>query len=626
MKFVESLRQRLDRLHWGGRLVLTVWLIGMAIRLADVFLIRPLCPFSIEGAAEGTGRCLNLFNDNGAMFGAAQLIRHGNVGYNPLYYVLSGGGLAPTIGKPPITVLWMALVAWFGSGSMIAVVIAEAILVAGVYYAVRFFANKRAASITAQVLVVVLIGLRIAGGDSVMTIRVACVLFASAAIPLSMVYAHRIGGTALAVVVGLIVAVNPAIWANDSMMNVEVSVVVAVPLLLLAHQYLLDTWSPIASLGFGLACAWAAFSRYELMLAVVALALGTVIAARSHLRLALIRVGTGMVVFVISMASLFGWSGSRSNTPGGGLFAPLGSVLIQSACDNAFYGGSRGLYDISCISNPKSMTVTRPIRLGDAVDQLVGAKGYGDDVMSPDNPVRNFGLKNPPLDIYPGVVPRDPAKLRASFSQLFGYDDKGRLGVGVTVDGKVNNNANEIIQPGHRVTFVLNMAYLAVDEKRSGGILARRAFVFLNEHRSDLPETMAIRVARVFGLYRLHHSIEVNAHVEGQGLFATIASLPFVWASLLATPFAIRIMRRRRLPWFPPLAFGIQMLLVVAGTYGIMRYRASWDVASAVYLGVVIVGAKRLRPRSEDHAVDEIAAGPESLAPAEPAPAETASA
>lgn len=122
----------------------------------------------------------------------------------------------------------------------------------------------------------------------------------------------------------------------------------------------------------------------------------------------------------------------------------------------------------------------------------------------------------------------------------------------------------------------------------------------LNTHKKNIPRLVTLRVARMWDLYRFDQNIEFNGALEGRG----------IWQSRLATlqyfamlPFAILglvLIKLRKDPILPFLAFALSVTITAAMTFGITRYRAPVDAllpvlagGALVWLGKMIVGYRR---------------------------------
>jgi len=118
------------------RTVAAIWAVGLAIRLWDVFGYRPTCaPGSSIGVLGAS--CYTLKGDAAGFFGAAHLVRLGEVGMNPLLYNVSGGRLVATASKPPLGVAWLALVGWLGDSPWLGQTIVSVLLVGVIALTVR---------------------------------------------------------------------------------------------------------------------------------------------------------------------------------------------------------------------------------------------------------------------------------------------------------------------------------------------------------------------------------------------------------------------------------------------------------------------------------------------------------
>jgi hypothetical protein len=104
----------------------------------------------------------------------------------------------------------------------------------------------------------------------------------------------------------------------------------------------------------------------------------------------------------------------------------------------------------------------------------------------------------------------------------------------------------------------------------------------------------------MWDLYRFDQNIEFNGALEGRG----------IWQSRLATlqyfamlPFAILglvLIKLRKDPILPFLAFALSVTITAAITFGITRYRAPVDAllpvlagGALVWLGKMVVGYRR---------------------------------
>jgi hypothetical protein len=171
----------------------------------------------------------------------------------------------------------------------------------------------------------------------------------------------------------------------------------------------------------------------------------------------------------------------------------------------------------------------------------------------------------------------------------------GEPGLGVWVDGLVVSDPNLVVEAGQTVTFKTNLFFLMSDEFLTSQVMEKQSRAYISEHAKDLPSAVVARLGRVLGLYRTNQSIQVNAKVEGQGTIATVGGLLMLWIGLLCMPFALVKLRRAGASLVPLWAPFVQVLIVCAATYGIIRYRLSVDLSICVLLGC-LVGMAPSRP------------------------------
>lgn len=580
-----SLHQRLRaRMRWDGRLIVGVWIFGIVIRFIDLLAVRPLCgpnPTSVE-------HCFPFASDPAALFGAAQLGAHGDVGYNPVFYALSGGGLAPTAAKPPVVVGLMIAIAWIGSAALWQVIAVCAAVLWAIWTGVSKAFGRLAAQRTVQVVSGVFVLTRILGGESAVTARVVTSIVASCSIPLMMLVGKRLGGPAVGAITGVLVAVSPLIFVNDTMLNVEVAVAFALPLLALAYLHAWDHPGRTSAMMFGFVAALAILSRFELLATVGLLSVAYAWRSRRALRNGLIQMGTAALTTIVILVPYFGWSASRTQTSTGGALTPFGLVLSQGACDEAYFGQARGYYH-PCFVAPRTKTFTAATTAGAAVDEITGVAGYGAQLLSPDNPTRTLFAQPAPRDVFDGQV--DVERYRQGYVSTYGQAPDGQLGLGVWINGAVATDANAPVRPGDEVRFVVNVYYLMSDELPTSRVLELMSRRYIGDHLSDLPSVIVTRWGRMLGVYRIGDTVTKNAVIEYQGRLYTWSGMVVFWISLLLAPVGVAALRRarnRRGASAPPIYWEViwapivQTFIVVAATYGILRYRLSFDLMLCV--------------------------------------------
>ena len=324
-EWVRSADAVLERQSWTGQLFLKVWAFAMAIRVADIYLMRPIC----ADTTKPTGFCMPFFGDGTAMYGAAQLVRLGKIGYNPIFYTVSGGELVPTAAKPPVVVAVLSIASWIGAAPLWLVALAAVALALGLRHVLTSKGMGKQAVLAVQVLIGAVAVIRVVGGETIDGARLGGAMYAALAAPIVMAYGRRIGGSACGLAAGLFVAASPAIWTNDTGLNVEVAAVVAIALVMLTSQLVVERWSTERAIYFGLACALAVLSRFELVIIVAITSIWLLVRHRrevqgggrpSEWRAAILGIGA----FAMCVGGYGAWSASRIESSSGGLLTPFG--------------------------------------------------------------------------------------------------------------------------------------------------------------------------------------------------------------------------------------------------------------------------------------------------------------
>jgi 4-amino-4-deoxy-L-arabinose transferase-like glycosyltransferase len=138
-----------------------------------------------------------------------------------------------------------------------------------------------------------------------------------------------------------------------------------------------------------------------------------------------------------------------------------------------------------------------------------------------------------------------------------------------------------------------------LDESERDAMPRQAAVDYTREHLGRLVVVVPARVARLWDAFRPAEGVELNAVVEGRGLWPS-------WAGLVSyyvlVPFGIAggvILWRRRVPLSPLLAAPFAVSVAAATTFGITRYRSPAD-AMVVVLAAVSIGwlLERWQPSS----------------------------
>ena len=131
------------------------------------------------------------------------------------------------------------------------------------------------------------------------------------------------------------------------------------------------------------------------------------------------------------------------------------------------------------------------------------------------------------------------------------------------------------------------------------------AIDFTRARAGRLPIVVAAREGRTWGLYRVADQIELHAAaLDAPASLVWVQTVAF-WASVPLAVCGAVLLRRRRIPLTPLLAFPAVAALTVAVTFGDIRYRAPADVplvllvAAAVVLLATRLGETRGQRRSD---------------------------
>ncbi len=155
--------------------------------------------------------------------------------------------------------------------------------------------------------------------------------------------------------------------------------------------------------------------------------------------------------------------------------------------------------------------------------------------------------------------------------------------------------------------------------------LRRLATQYISDNIGRYPAVMAIRVGRVFGVYRVDDTTKRNYLNEGRKPGAVIWQQRFYYAMAVLSIPGLVSMRRRRVPLSPIIGTVLAVAVGVAGTFAIFRYRTAADVAlsAAAAVGAVHVAtlAWRVFARRGGEPGPDPAPAPAGGAPAEAGPA-----
>ncbi|MGH9054909.1 MAG: ArnT family glycosyltransferase [Acidimicrobiales bacterium] len=116
----------------------------------------------------------------------------------------------------------------------------------------------------------------------------------------------------------------------------------------------------------------------------------------------------------------------------------------------------------------------------------------------------------------------------------------------------------------------------------------RRALSYVDAHLSGLPTVEYERLGRTFGFYRPLGQIRLDSFVGGEPLSWAFVGLGMYYClAALAIPGAWAL-RRRRVPIFPLVAVGADVVVAVLVTYGQTRFRSSLEPVLVLLASVAV--------------------------------------
>ena len=138
------------------------------------------------------------------------------------------------------------------------------------------------------------------------------------------------------------------------------------------------------------------------------------------------------------------------------------------------------------------------------------------------------------------------------------------------------------------------------DESQQAVEYRKQGFDYARDHAGRLPLIAAIRFARVWDLYRPLQQVQYE-FLEGRSRWASRAGLVMYYPVLLLAIAGVVLLRRRRFPVWPFLAFAATVSFVAVTVYGITRFRIAVEPALIVLAAVTLEHlAKRRRGQREE--------------------------
>ena len=137
------------------------------------------------------------------------------------------------------------------------------------------------------------------------------------------------------------------------------------------------------------------------------------------------------------------------------------------------------------------------------------------------------------------------------------------------------------------------------DESVQSANATHQAIQFIEHHKERLPIVMLARVGRIWDFYQPIQMADIDVN-EGRPPPASLAGLGFYYALLPLGIAGIVMFRRRRIPqWFLLVPAGVLTLVAVL-FYGLVRFRAPFEVCLVVLAAppIVLLIERFRRPQS----------------------------
>jgi hypothetical protein len=125
------------------------------------------------------------------------------------------------------------------------------------------------------------------------------------------------------------------------------------------------------------------------------------------------------------------------------------------------------------------------------------------------------------------------------------------------------------------------------DESQQASFYRKRGLEYARDHAGRLPVVLAARFGRVWDLYRPRQAAAYE-FIEGRSRWASRIGLVVYWPTLVLAAFGAILLRRRKRPLLPLLAFPLMVTAVALIYYGITRFRFAAEPALIVLAAVAL--------------------------------------
>ena len=175
-------------------------------------------------------------------------------------------------------------------------------------------------------------------------------LVGAGAVAVTGLAAREVAGRRAGLIAAALAAAYPNYWLNTGTGLSETLVLLTVGAVVLLCYQLWKRPSVSKAAALGIACAFAALTRSELILFVALVLVPTMLALRSiTLRRRLALMGVGVLAALVIMAPWVGFNLARFSHPEF-LSTELGSALVTANCRPTYYGTKLGYWSLSCLS------------------------------------------------------------------------------------------------------------------------------------------------------------------------------------------------------------------------------------------------------------------------------------
>jgi 4-amino-4-deoxy-L-arabinose transferase-like glycosyltransferase len=147
------------------------------------------------------------------------------------------------------------------------------------------------------------------------------------------------------------------------------------------------------------------------------------------------------------------------------------------------------------------------------------------------------------------------------------------------------------------------------DESVQGAHAQTYALHYIEHHKNRIVPVLAARIGRAFGFFHPFQQIDLDSTVETRPHSWALAGLWMYYGLFALSIGGIVVLRRRRVPVFPLLAIGLDVVISVAVTFGNTRYRTTFEVSLVLLAAVQLEWIwSRLRGPGDEGSGEQVTA------------------